>query len=92
MKLREKQIEILAFRIVKALAEEGLAEIADPAALEVRVAEALTADLSLEDRLNEEVRQILLEHEAMMRSQNIPYQDMFRKVKQKLVRERKLIL
>jgi len=92
VKLREQQIEVLAHRIVAALVEENLARAAEPAALEARLREVLVNDLSLEDRLNEEVHQILRQHEQMMRQQSIPYHEMFQKVKQKLVRERKLIL
>ena len=92
MKLREQQIEVLAHRIVAALVEENLARAAEPAALEARLREVLVNDLSLEDRLNEEVHQLLRQYEPMMRQQSIPYHEMFQKVKQKLVRERKLIL
>jgi hypothetical protein len=46
----------------------------------------------VEDRLNEEVREMIRTHSDEMSRQGIQYHDMFRMIKTKLVRERKLIL
>jgi hypothetical protein len=53
---------------------------------------AMTEDLSLEDRLNAEVRQMLKVYEKQIEQGQVDYQKMFQMVKQKLVRERGLIL
>ena len=46
----------------------------------------------VEDKLNEEVRQILEAHRDEMRLNNIEYYKMFSIIKRKLVKERGLIL
>jgi hypothetical protein len=49
-------------------------------------------ELSLEDRVNAEVRQLLKAYEKQIEQGQVDYQKMFLMVKQKLVRERGLIL
>jgi len=49
-------------------------------------------ELGVEDRLNEEVREILNQHSDEMRRTGVSYQDMYKKVKGELARQRKLIL
>ena len=52
----------------------------------------MTEELLEEDRLNEEVREILTEHAEEMRRTNVEYREMFKMIKKKLARERKIIL
>jgi hypothetical protein len=49
-------------------------------------------EISVEDRLNEEVRQILTQYADDMRRAGASYQEMYKKVKGELARQRKLIL
>lgn len=49
-------------------------------------------ELSLEDRLNAEVRELLKKFESEIDKGNIDYRKVFDLTKQKLVRERELIL
>ena len=53
---------------------------------------AILDELSVEDRLNAEVRQMLKVYETQIEEKQVDYQKMFRMVKQKLVRERGIIL
>ena len=46
----------------------------------------------VEDRLNEEVRELLIVHQDEMRRTGVSYQEMYKKAKQQLARDRKLIL
>jgi len=46
----------------------------------------------VEDRINEEVREILSRYSEEMRRTGVSYQEMYKKVKGQLARERKLIL
>ena len=92
MKLHSTQIEVLAHTVVKKLAAAGAVKIDNPEEVMMHVARVVTADLQVEDRLNEEVREILANREGEMRSQGVQYHEMFKLVKHKLVRERKLIL
>ena len=54
--------------------------------------QAITEELSVEDRLNAEVRQMLKAHEQEIERGNVDYHKMFTMLKQKLVRERGIIL
>lgn len=53
---------------------------------------AMTHELSAEDRVNGEVRQLLKGYEQQIEQGQVDYQKMFQMVKQKLVRERGIIL
>ena len=57
-----------------------------------RVRQAMVEEITVEDRINEEARQILLQHQDHMRNSGISYQDMFKKVKAQLARDKKLVL
>jgi hypothetical protein len=46
----------------------------------------------VEDQLNDEVREILASHAEEMRRTNVEYREMFKMIKKKLARERKIIL
>lgn len=52
----------------------------------------ITDELSIEDRLNAEVRQMLKAHEQEIERGHADYQKMFTMLKHKLVRERGIIL
>ena len=52
----------------------------------------MDAEINLEDRLNEEVRLLLNQYQDQMRQSGASYQEMFKLIKNKLVRERKLVL
>jgi hypothetical protein len=53
---------------------------------------ALVDELSLEDRINDEVRVILEAYSDEMQKTGANYQEMFRKVKTELVRKYKAVL
>lgn len=85
----------ISAEVVKRLVESEMIEIketkaADAVALQVR--HTMQEELAVEDRLNEEVREILMQHQEEMRRSGVSFQDMFKKAKQQLARERKLIL
>jgi uncharacterized protein len=52
----------------------------------------MAEEVTIEDRLNEEVREILAKYAEEMRTSGASYQEMYKKVKGQLARERKLIL
>jgi hypothetical protein len=55
------------------------------------IAAVITEELEVEDRLNDEVREILSQYSEYMRREGVSYQDMFRKIKNTLVAQRKVI-
>ena len=60
--------------------------------VEERVTAAMVDELMLEDKINEEVRVILDAIQEEMRRSGAEYGEMFKKVKQQLVRKYKAIL
>lgn len=69
----------------------NLIEIADPAAVAELVDSVILEELTVEDRLNDEVRVILEEYSVYMTNNSISYSEMFRKIKNQLVQQRKIV-
>lgn len=82
----------MASQVVKKLVEDNLIETKAPEAVIQRVRARMAEEITVEDRLNEEVRQILVQHQDEMRRTGVSYQEMYKKVKAQLARDRKLIL
>jgi len=92
VKLPRALVEYVSHQLVRALVAEGSIDAEDRTAAAGSVSEAFAEDLMVEDRLNEEVRQIMNEYADEMSRQGVNYHEMFKKIKQELVRKRKLIL
>src|SRR5262249_7995011 len=75
----------------KLVAGEFIATKSVPAVTE-RVNAALMEELSVEDRINDDVRKILEAYQDEMRQSGASYQEMFKKVKMELVRKYKAVL
>lgn len=93
MRLRRKMIDYVAQTITDNLLEKGLLTLeasADAVTAECR--RLITEDLLVEDRLNDEVKEILSAHTSEIDRGNIDYSRMFSMVKRQLVKERGLIL
>jgi hypothetical protein len=82
----------LAREVSKKLIDGEFIETRDPKALTERVNAALLEELALEDRINDEVRIILDTYSDEMRRSGANYQEMFKKVKNELVRKYKAVL
>ena len=92
MRLNKNQIEHLAFIILRTLVKEGKIIIEDRTRLLEEVSNVLLEDFQKEDKLGQEVREILSTHMEKIRRENIEYQTMFRMIKTKLARERNIVL
>jgi hypothetical protein len=66
-------------------------ETNDPGAAADAIADLVEQDLAVEDKLNDEVREMLETYSEYMRREGVSYQDMFRKIKNTLVQQRKII-
>ncbi len=62
-----------------------------PQALAELINDLVLAELEVEDRLNDEVRDILEQYSDYMRREGVSYQEMFRKIKNTLIAQRKVI-
>jgi hypothetical protein len=92
MLLSRDYVGYMAGEVVKRLLGAKMIETPSADALTHRVRAAMQDEISIEDRLNEEVRQILTQYADDMRRAGASYQEMFKKVKGELARQRKLIL
>ena len=92
MLLSRDFVAYMGTEVVKRLVETEQIETKDLAALGLRVRQRMQEELSVEDRLNDEVREILIQHQDEMRRTGASYQELFKKAKAQLARERKLIL
>jgi len=92
MLLSRDFVSYISVEIVKRLLDAEMIETkaAEPIAQRIRL--RMQEELGVEERLNEEVRQILLQHQDEMRRTGVSYQEMYKKVKAQLARDRKLIL
>ena len=93
MRLRRKMIEYIAKTVTDHLLEEEMLGLEGPAdALTDQIRRIITDDLLVEDRLNEEVKELLNAHRSAIDRGDVDYSRMFAMVKRQLVRERGLIL
>lgn len=92
MRLTPDEVQFLARKIVKTLVREGKLEVDQPARVEEEIVKVITDDLMVEDKLNEEVRDVLVQHSSEMQRSNITYTEMFKMVKKKLAKEKGIIL
>jgi hypothetical protein len=82
----------MAAEIVKKLKEGEMVEVRNAAEITQRVRHAMMDEITVEDRISDEAREILIQHQEQMRNSGISYQDMFKKVKAQLARDKKLVL
>jgi len=80
----------LARELTKKLIAGNFIETAQVPIVTERVHAALLEEMSLEDRINDEVRVILEAYSEEMRKTGANYQEMFKKIKNELVRKYKL--
>lgn len=92
MLLSRDFVAYMASEIVKRLTEAKMIELKAPEVLTQRVRQRMAEELAVEDRLNDEVREILNQHADEIRRTGASYQEMYKKAKAQLARERKLIL
>ncbi len=93
MRLRREMIERIAHKIVDRLIRRKLiSEDSNHAVLRTRIEHVIESDLMVEDRLNDEIKEILRGFEEEMDRSNVDYSRMFTMVKTKLARERNLVL
>jgi hypothetical protein len=92
MSLQKEFILYLSKRIADQLIKREMIEPGNPAALQERVLAIIEEEMSQEDKINEEVRGILNDYAEEMKRTGISYQEMFKAVKNKLIRDKKVIL
>ena len=92
MLLSKEYVGYLARETVKRLVASEFIEAKNLPVVTEKVHATMLDEFGLEDRINDEVRVILEAYSEEMRNSGADYQEMFRKVKNELVRKYKAVL
>jgi hypothetical protein len=93
MRLPKEMIKHIADAIAANLESKGLAEYEVARdAISAKIVDVITADMLAEDKLNKDVEKLLAAHEAEIAKENMDYRKVFELTKQKLAKERGIVL
>lgn len=93
MKLSKQRIAHLTESLAQRLTQQKLVALSGShQALVETLGHAITEELSVEDKLNDEVRTLMKKYEAEIEKGQVDYQKMFLMVKKQLAKERGVIL
>ena len=92
MLLSKEYVGYLARQVTQKLIAGEFIETKNVPAVTAALNNALLEELQLEDRINDEVRLILEQYQDEMQRAGASYQEMFKKVKNELVRKYKAVL
>lgn len=92
MHLPREYVAYMAKQVLKRLSGSGLIQFEQPGYVTEVIVQVMLDEVAVEDRINEEVRQILAQHGEKMKQYGATYEEAFKVVKKQLVRDRKVIL
>jgi hypothetical protein len=90
MLLAREFVEYLSRQLVQRLTPHTF-ETTDPQGAVELIHQVFVEELSAEDDLNDEVREILSQYADYMRREGVSYQEMFRRTKNTLLQQRKIV-
>jgi uncharacterized protein len=90
MLLAREFVAYLSRQLVKKLSP-AIIETPNPDLVSEKIADVISEELAVEDRLNDEVRDLLSQYSEYMRREGVSYQEMFRRIKNTLISQRKVI-
>ena len=90
MLLARELVDYISRQIVKRMSPLWI-ESSDPMLAAEFIAGTIETDLAVEDQLNDEVRDLLSQYSEYMRREGVSYQEMFRRIKNTLIMQRKVI-
>lgn len=90
MLLAREFVAYISRQLVQRLAPHTF-EVTNPQAAVELIDSVITGELSAEDRLNDEVRELLGQYSDYMRQEGVSYQEMFRKIKNTMISQRKIV-
>lgn len=90
MLLAREFVAYLSRQVAKNLTPNFI-ETSNPEAIVEVTTNLIVEELEIEDRLNDEVRDILGQYSDYMRQEGVSYQEMFRRIKNTLITQRKVI-
>ena len=89
--LLAKEIVAYLTRQLAARLGSNVVEISNPTAVAELMSTVVLDELGVEDRLNDEVRELLEEYSVYMSNNGISYSDMFRRIKNQLIAQKKIV-
>ncbi|MBI5184013.1 MAG: DUF507 family protein [Nitrospinae bacterium] len=93
MRLKKEMIQYISQSITTSMIKKGYVHpIVDEKDIYTAITHVITEDLMVEDRLDEEVKEILERYRDDIDKRNVDYRNMFQMIKKKLIEERGLIL
>jgi hypothetical protein len=92
MRLTADEIQFISRKIVKTLVAAERLEVDDELRVVEGIARTIVDELAVEDRLNDEAREVLAQHMSQMERSDITYSEMFRKVKRELAKKKGIVL
>lgn len=93
MKLSEARVDKLSEQIIDALAERDDVRLqADDGKLLNLIRTVMIDELTVEERLDAEVHKMLQQYKTDITMGRMNYDELFRKAKQKMIRERGIVL
>lgn len=93
MKLSPEKIDHLAAQIVDALAEiDGVLFQSNDSQLRIAVSAIITDELMVEELLDAEVHKMLQAYKYEITMGRMKYDELFRKLRQRLINERRIVL
>ena len=92
MRLTADEIQFISRKIVKTLVAAERLEVDDESRVVEGIARTIVEELAVEDRLNDEAREVLAQHMSQMERSDITYSEMFRKVKRELAKKKGIVL
>jgi hypothetical protein len=90
MLLAREFVDYVSRQVIKRLTPQWI-ETTDQAVAADFIAVVIEDDLAIEDHLNDEVRDLLSQYSEYMRRESVSYQEMFRRIKNTLITQRKVI-
>ncbi|HLI84804.1 MAG TPA: DUF507 family protein [Bryobacteraceae bacterium] len=90
MLLAREFVAYLSRQLVQKLTP-GIIETPAPDVVAQKIGDLISEELAVEDRLNDEVRDLLSQYSEYMRREGVSYQEMFRRIKNTLIQQRKVI-
>jgi hypothetical protein len=92
MRLTGDEVQFISKKIVRVLVAEGKLTVDSETRVSEAIAKVLTDELMVEDRLNQEVRDVLAQHTSEMERSNVTYTEMFKMLKRKMAKEKGIVL
>lgn len=92
MRLHRDYVDYVAKALVQRLMAAGVIETRAVEPVSEKIRQVILEELSVEDRINDKVREYMNQYADEIRRGGISYQEMFKRIKSELVRREKVIL